>query len=120
MKLIGIILWILVVVWVWFGIYKASNIFTFQEAFETVSSPEKVEVKMNDVKKYGEWLVESGKQYVLSGAEALTASWKAILDEQKKKAEAYLLEQKELLKKEAQKQLEAEAKKRIEALFTGK
>jgi hypothetical protein len=30
------------------------------------------------------------------------------------------LEQKELLKKEAQKRLEAEAKRKIESLFTGK
>jgi hypothetical protein len=48
--------------------------FTIQEAIKAVSSPKQVEVKLNDAKKYGESLVESGKQYILSGAEALTAS----------------------------------------------
>jgi hypothetical protein len=65
-------------------------------------------------------LVQSGKQMMSSGVDAIVASWNSIYDQKKKEAEEYLLQQKEQLKKDAQKKLEDEAKKKIEWVFSNR
>lgn len=114
MKIVWIIIWLLALVAAVFGIYKASSLFDFADTIpETKTTIEnKVKDSVDQSKSYAETAILSGKQIVASWAQQIILSWQALLDQKKKEAEAYLLQQKEQLKAEAQKALEEEAKRK--------
>lgn len=117
MKYIRILLWIVVVWSVWYGVYKISTIFSDSTVVIPVQA---LQNKMQDAKSYSDNIVKNGLQYAESWAQNLLASGQKLLDQKKIEAEQYLIQQKEQLKADAQKRLEEEAKKQIQALFTGK
>ena len=119
MKIIWVIVWIIVIVGIAFWIYKTWTMFDLQKTFGT-NQKENIELKFNEAKQQADTMINSGKQYVESGAQQIMASGEALLQQKKLEAEAYLLEQKEKLKAEAQRKLEAEAKKKINWVFSGR
>ncbi len=119
MKIIWVIVWIIVLVGIAFWIYKTWTMFDLQKTFWT-SQKEEIELKFKDAQQKADTMINSGKQYVWSGAQQIMASGEALLQQKKLEAEAYLLEQKEKLKAEAQRKLEEEAKKKINWVFSGR
>ncbi len=119
MKIIWVIVWIIVVIAIALWIYKTSTMFDLQKTFWT-SKRQEIELKFKDAQNQANTMINSGKQYIWSWAQQIMASWEALLQQKKLEAEAYILEQKEKLKAEAQIKLEAEAKKKINWVFSGR
>ncbi len=115
MKKIVALIGVLFVIVAWIAIYKAVTFFQFQWDLKN-SAQKQVDAATNKANA----LVESGKQMISSGVDSIVASWNSLYEQKKKEAEAYLLQQKEQLKQEAQKRLEEEAKKKIEWVFNNR
>lgn len=120
MKIIRAIIWVLVVSGVGVWIYKASTMFSLQDTFWTENVKTQVNEKIEDTKVQADVLINSGKQYIQSWVDHIVLSWQALLEEKKIEAQQYLMIQKQKLKLEAQTRLEAEAKKKIQWVFTGR
>ena len=119
MKIIWVVVGIIIILAVGLWIYKTWTMFDLQNTFWN-SKKEQIEVKFQEVKNQTDVMINSWKQYIWSGAQKIIASGEALLQQKKQEAEAYLLDQKEKLKAEAQKKLEQEAKKKIEWVFSGR
>lgn len=121
MKIIWFILALLVLAGVGFGIYKASTMFDLSSKVKQTQQVEKsISDTFDKTKTTAETAINSWKQYILSWWQQLLLSWQALIDQKKREAEQYLLDQKEKLKAEAQKALEEEAKKKIQWAFSGR
>ncbi len=112
MKSIIVLLGIAIMIAVWFGIYKSTNLFT---GSLTIPSQASVKESTDTLKKQG----EQELQKVASGAQNLVQSWQKLLDQKSEEAKQYLQQQKEQLKQQAQQKLEEEAKKKIQWVFSG-
>ncbi len=121
MKIIGFILALIILLGVWFGIYKATTMFDLTNKISPTHNMQKnITDTFDKTRATAESAINSWKQYILSGWQQLILSWQALIDQKKREAEQYLLDQKEKLKAEAQKKLEEEAKKKIQWAFSGR
>lgn len=83
------------------------------------TSAEQAKAMQDTLRVQADKLAASGRVMYDSASKQLVASGKQMVDEKKAQATEYLLQQKELLKQEAKKQVELEAQKKINAAFSG-
>lgn len=83
------------------------------------SATDQTKLLQDKLRTQAQQLAASGQKIYDETSQQLSASGKQLLDAKKAQATDYLLQQKELLKQQAKKQVEMEAQKRINAAFSG-
>ena len=120
MKIIWVILWIILISGVSLWVYKVSTMFSLQDTFWSDIAKENIKNTLDVTQSQANTLIISGRQYVESGVNTILLSWSALLEQKKLETQQYLLIQKQKLKLEAQAVVEAEAKKKIQWVFSGR
>ena len=102
----------------WYGIYRTWNLAKTQSEVNIKSTviSHQLQSWLNHVQSN----IDSGIQLLGSGADRLLVSGQVVMEQKRQQVLKYIQQQKDELKKQAQKTVEDEAKKKIQNVFNGR